>query len=29
MKLLMDTHLLLWAANDPKQLTKTVRELIE
>jgi len=29
MKLLLDTHLLLWAANDPRQLTKTARALIE
>jgi len=29
MKLLLDTHLLLWAANDPKRLTRTARTLIE
>ncbi len=29
MKLLLDTHLLLWAASEPKQLSKAARELIE
>ena len=29
MKLLLDTHLLLWTAHDPKRLTKGARELIE
>ena len=29
MKLLLDTHLLLWAAHDPKRLTKAARALIE
>jgi PIN domain nuclease of toxin-antitoxin system len=29
MKLLLDTHLLLWAANDPKRLTRTARALVE
>jgi PIN domain nuclease of toxin-antitoxin system len=29
MKLLLDTHLLLWAAHDPKRLTKAARGLIE
>jgi PIN domain nuclease of toxin-antitoxin system len=29
MKLLLDTHLLLWAAHDPKRLSKTARALIE
>ena len=29
MKLLLDTHLLLWAANEPKRLPKTARTLIE
>jgi len=28
-KLLLDTHLLLWAANEPKRLPKTARTLIE
>ena len=28
MKLLLDTHLLLWAANEPKRLPKTARVLI-
>ena len=28
MKLLLDTHLLLWAAGDPGQLSSAVRELI-
>jgi PIN domain nuclease of toxin-antitoxin system len=28
-KLLLDTHLLLWAAHDPKRLTKAARALIE
>jgi PIN domain nuclease of toxin-antitoxin system len=28
-KLLLDTHLLLWAAHDPKRLTKIARSLIE
>jgi PIN domain nuclease of toxin-antitoxin system len=28
-KLLLDTHLLLWAAHDPKRLTKVARSLIE
>jgi len=28
-KLLLDTHLLLWAANEPKRLPKTARALIE
>ena len=29
MKLLLDTHLLLWAANEPKRLPKAARELIQ
>lgn len=29
MKLLLDTHLLLWAASEPKQLSKAARGLIE
>ena len=29
MKLLLDTHLLLWAANEPKRLPKSARVLIE
>ena len=29
MKLLLDTHLLLWAADDPKRLPKAARVLIE
>ena len=29
MKLLLDTHLLLWAANEPKRLPKAARALIE
>lgn len=29
MKLLLDTHLLLWAANEPKRLPKAARVLIE
>lgn len=29
MKLLLDTHLLLWAANEPKRLPKVARALIE
>lgn len=29
MKLLLDTHLLLWTAHDPKRLTKGARGLIE
>ena len=29
MKLLLDTHLLLWAAHDSKRLTKVARSLIE
>ena len=29
MKLLLDTHLLLWAAYNPKRLTKAARALIE
>ncbi|HLH06496.1 MAG TPA: type II toxin-antitoxin system VapC family toxin [Terriglobales bacterium] len=29
MKLLLDTHILLWAANEPKSLSKTARSLIE
>lgn len=29
MKLLLDTHLLLWAANDPSRLPKVARVLIE
>jgi len=29
MKLLLDTHLLLWSAHDPKRLTKGARGLIE
>ncbi len=29
MKLLLDTHLLLWAAGQPDRLSKTARELIE
>ena len=29
MKLLLDTHVLLWAAGDPKRLSKTARRLIE
>jgi PIN domain nuclease of toxin-antitoxin system len=28
-KLLLDTHVLLWAAGDPKRLSKTARRLIE
>jgi len=28
-KLLLDTHLLLWAAHDPKRLTKAARALLE
>jgi PIN domain nuclease of toxin-antitoxin system len=28
-KLLLDTHLLLWAAHDPKRLTRAARALIE
>jgi PIN domain nuclease of toxin-antitoxin system len=28
MKLLLDTHLLLWAANEPKKLSATTRKLI-
>jgi PIN domain nuclease of toxin-antitoxin system len=28
MKLLLDTHILLWAANDPKRLSKAARALI-
>ena len=28
MKLLLDTHLLLWAAGDPKKLSKQARQLI-
>jgi len=28
-KLLLDTHLLLWAAHDPKRLTRAARSLIE
>jgi PIN domain nuclease of toxin-antitoxin system len=28
-KLLLDTHLLLWAANEPKRLSKAARTLIE
>jgi PIN domain nuclease of toxin-antitoxin system len=28
-KLLLDTHLLLWAANEPKRLPKAARVLIE
>jgi PIN domain nuclease of toxin-antitoxin system len=28
-KLLLDTHLLLWAAHDPQRLTKAARTLIE
>src|SRR2546430_12166632 len=29
MKLLLDTHLLLWAAHDPKRLTKAAHALLE
>lgn len=29
MKLLLDTHLLLWAAGQPERLSKTARDLIE
>ena len=29
MKLLLDTHLLLWAAGDPNRLSNTARELIK
>lgn len=29
MKLLLDTHLLLWAVNEPKRLSKTARALLE
>ena len=29
MKLLLDTHLLLWAAGDPDRLSHTARALIE
>ena len=29
MKILLDTHLLLWAAGEPKRLTVTARRLIE
>lgn len=29
MKLLLDTHLLLWAASDPKRLSKAARALME
>ncbi|MGH9739010.1 MAG: type II toxin-antitoxin system VapC family toxin [Candidatus Acidiferrales bacterium] len=29
MKLLLDTHLLLWAASEPKRITKSARVLIE
>ena len=29
MKLLLDTHLLLWVAHDPKRLTRAARALIE
>ena len=29
MKILLDTHLLLWAANDPRRLSRTARRLIE
>lgn len=29
MKLLLDTHLLLWAAHDPKRVPKSARSLIE
>ena len=29
MKLLLDTHLLLWAANEPKRLSKAARLLLE
>ena len=29
MELLLDTHLLLWAANEPKRLPKAARSLIE
>ena len=29
MKLLLDTHLLLWAASDPKRIPKSARALIE
>ena len=29
MKLLLDTHLLLWAAGDPRRLSKQVRTLID
>lgn len=29
MKVLLDTHLLLWAANEPKRISKAGRELLE
>ncbi len=29
MKLLLDTHLLLWAAGEPKRLPKNIRTLLE
>ena len=29
MKLLLDTHLLLWAAGEPRKLSKTARRLLE
>ena len=29
MKVLLDTHLLLWAANEPKRIPKAARDLIE
>jgi PIN domain nuclease of toxin-antitoxin system len=29
MKLLLDTHLLLWAANEPKRLSRAARALLE
>ena len=29
MKFLLDTHLLLWAAGEPKRLSKAVRSLLE
>ena len=29
MKLLLDTHLLLWAAGEPKRLSKNIRTLLE
>jgi PIN domain nuclease of toxin-antitoxin system len=29
MRLLLDTHLLLWAAGDPNRLSNTARELIK